>query len=99
MKKHPSTSLRMTIILAAVMTLNLELVTLNCSAQNFNLTLASTYTYSTGTIANIGGWKSPVDGKEYALVGAHNGLSIVDVSNPAAPVQNNSYNRTFFFVA
>src|ERR1035437_713763 len=57
------------------------------NAQDLNLTLASTYTYSTGTIANIGGWKSPVDGKEYALVGAHNGLSIVDVSTPTAPVQ------------
>ena len=58
-----------------------------CNSQNFNLTLSSTYTYSTGTIANIGGWKSPTDGKEYALVGAHTGLSIVDVTNPAAPVQ------------
>ncbi|MBI3502216.1 MAG: choice-of-anchor B family protein [Bacteroidetes bacterium] len=54
-------------------------------SQNLNVTLASTYTYSTGTIANICGWKSPVDGKEYALVGAHTGLSIVDVSNPSVP--------------
>lgn len=57
------------------------------NAQDLNLTLASTYTYSTGTIANLGGWKSPVDGKEYALVGAHTGLSIVDVTKPSSPVQ------------
>ncbi|MBI3502219.1 MAG: choice-of-anchor B family protein [Bacteroidetes bacterium] len=56
-------------------------------AQNVNVTLASTYTYSTGTIANICGWKSPSTGKEYALVGAHTGLSIVDVTNPSSPVQ------------
>jgi len=36
---------------------------------------------------DIWGWRNPADGKEYALVGLTNGFSIVDVSNPASPVQ------------
>ena len=36
---------------------------------------------------DIWGWRNPADGKEYALVGVTNGFSIVDVSNPASPVQ------------
>ena len=59
-----------------------------CSnAQNLNVTLAGTLSYGSTNLANICGWKSPVDGKEYALVGAGNGLSIVNVTNPANPVQ------------
>ncbi|MEP7265222.1 MAG: choice-of-anchor B family protein [Bacteroidota bacterium] len=37
-------------------------------------------------LANIGGYVDST-GKEYALVGCQTGLSIVDVSNPAAPFQ------------
>ncbi|MBI4931321.1 MAG: choice-of-anchor B family protein [Bacteroidetes bacterium] len=56
-------------------------------SQNVNITLAGQLSYGTQELSNIWGWKSPVDGKEYALVGAANGLSIVDVSNPSAPTE------------
>lgn len=56
-------------------------------SQNINITLAGQLSYGAEELSNIWGWKSPVDGKEYALVGAANGLSIVDVSTPSAPVQ------------
>lgn len=59
------------------------LSSLSVSAQNLNVTLTDTRTYSGQTLSNIWGWKDPQDGKEYALVGAENGLSIVDVTNPA----------------
>ena len=52
-------------------------------SQNMNITLSDQLTYSGQSLANIWGWKDPQDGKEYALVGASNGLSIVDVTNPA----------------
>lgn len=35
---------------------------------------------------DVWGWKSPVSGKEYALVGAYNGTAFVDISTPTAPV-------------
>jgi len=59
-----------------------------CHAQNLNVAFAAHVSYGVGVedLSNIWGWKSPVDGKEYALVGAANGLSIVDVSIPTAPV-------------
>src|SRR5687768_14199448 len=56
-------------------------------AQNLNLTLKSHLPYVGQTLANIHGWVDTADGKEYALVCAENGLSVVDVSNPAAPVE------------
>lgn len=52
-------------------------------SQNLNVTLADQLSYSATALSNICGWTSPIDGKEYALVGAANGLSIVDVTNPA----------------
>ena len=55
-------------------------------AQNFNLTLAANLTYPGQTLANIWGYVDTL-GNEYALVGAQNGLSIVNVTNPAAPFQ------------
>lgn len=59
-------------------------------AQNFNITLLSNLPYTTppgnSDLSNIGGYVDPL-GKEYALVGWEQGLSIVDVSNPANPVQ------------
>ncbi|MBI3502217.1 MAG: choice-of-anchor B family protein [Bacteroidetes bacterium] len=58
-----------------------------CAAQNMNITLAAQLSYGSQELSNIWGWKSPVDGKEYALVGAANGLSIVNVTNPSSPVQ------------
>ncbi len=39
------------------------------------------------TCANIWGWTNAADGREYALVGAEHGSSIVDVTNPATPTQ------------
>lgn len=56
-------------------------------AQNLNLTLKSHFPYAGQTLSNIHGWVDTADGKEYALVGAQNGLSIVDVSNPSVPVE------------
>ncbi|MBL7775537.1 MAG: hypothetical protein JNK89_06010, partial [Saprospiraceae bacterium] len=55
------------------------------SAQNFNLQLRGTLDYPGQTLANICGYAQ--DGREYALVGASKGLSIVDVTNPDNPVQ------------
>ncbi len=55
---------------------------LNSQSQNINVTLADQLSYGSEKLSNIWHWKSPTDGKEYALVGAANGLSIVDVSNP-----------------
>jgi len=52
-------------------------------AQNVNVTHRATLTYSGQTLANVWGYAS--GGNEYALVGAKNGLSIVDVTNPDAP--------------
>lgn len=53
-------------------------------AQNFNLQLRSTLEYPNQTLANICGYAQ--NGKEYALVGAAEGLVIVDVTNAANPV-------------
>ena len=56
-------------------------------SQNFNLTFGSHLTYSGGqTCANIWGYVDSL-GNEYALVGASNGLSIVNVTNPSAVFQ------------
>ena len=56
-------------------------------SQNINVTLSDTRSYGATALSNICGWTSPIDGKEYALVGAANGLSVVDVSNPTNVVQ------------
>ena len=52
-------------------------------SQNVNVTLSDQLSYGNTGLSNLWEWKDPQDGKEYALVGAANGLSIVDVSNPA----------------
>ncbi|MCS6916782.1 MAG: choice-of-anchor B family protein, partial [Chitinophagales bacterium] len=49
-----------------------------------NMTLLSKFTY-TQNLASV--WGYAANGKEYALVGVFSGLSIVDVTNPTAPVQ------------
>ena len=54
-------------------------------AQNFNIQLRGTLDYPGQTLANICGYAQ--DGREYALVGASKGLSIVDVTNPDSPVE------------
>lgn len=43
------------------------------------------------TLNDVWGWVDTANSKEYALVGVQNGLSIVDVSNPANPVQTNFF--------
>ena len=56
-------------------------------SQNVNVGFASSLSYGAQALSNLWGWVHPVTGKEYALVGAADGLSIVDVTNPSAPVQ------------
>jgi len=54
-------------------------------SQDFNIQLRGTLDYPGQTLANICGYAK--NGQEYALVGASKGLSIVNVTNPANPVQ------------
>lgn len=62
-------------------------VQFNCFvAQNVNVVLRSQYTYPGYDCANICGYVDST-GKEYALVGVENGMSIVDVSDPDNPFQ------------
>ena len=49
-------------------------------AQDYNIQLRSTLDYPGQTLANICGYAQ--DGREYALVGASQGLSVVDVTDP-----------------
>ncbi len=67
------------------LTLLLLLGPMFAPAQDFNLQLRATLDYPGQTLANV--WGYTQDGREYALVGASRGLSIVDVTNPDAPVQ------------
>jgi choice-of-anchor B domain-containing protein len=55
-------------------------------AQDLNVVLRSHFPYPGHTTANITGYVDSV-GNEYALVGVSTGLSIVDVTNPASPVE------------
>ena len=54
-------------------------------AQNLNVTLRSTLEFPGQKLANI--WGYSAGGYEYALVGAKNGMIVVDVTNPDNPVQ------------
>ncbi len=54
-------------------------------AQNYNITLASQYAYPNQTLANICGYVD-AQGREYSLNGAAQGMDIVDVTIPTAPV-------------
>lgn len=54
------------------------------TAQNVNVQFRSQFKYSGQTLANICGYTDET-GKEYALVGAQKGTSIVDISNPDSP--------------
>lgn len=60
-------------------------VSLVLSAQNVNVTHRSTMTFSNQNLANI--WGYTANGHEYALVGAEDGLIIVDVTDPDDPQQ------------
>jgi len=59
--------------------------TLLIYAQNYNLSLEGQLTY-TQSISDIWGYVDQ-QGNEYALVGAFNGFSVVDISDPANPVE------------
>jgi choice-of-anchor B domain-containing protein len=54
-------------------------------AQNINNVLRSKTTITNQTLANVSGYAA--NGKEYALLGASQGMIISDVTNPDAPVQ------------
>lgn len=62
------------------------ITTVMVSVAQLNLTFKSNFSYGTTTLASLWGWADG-NGKEYALVGANNGLSIVDVTDPYNPVQ------------
>src|SRR4030095_6960028 len=51
-----------------------------------NMQLQANYPYAPKRLANIGGYVDPA-GREYALVGTSEGLSVVNVSDPAHPVE------------
>jgi choice-of-anchor B domain-containing protein len=54
-------------------------------AQNVNVAFRSKTAYAGQTLSNI--WGYAAGGKEYALIGAKNGMIVTDVTNPAAPIQ------------
>ena len=54
-------------------------------AQNLNVDFSAKLTYTGQHLSNI--WGYAAGGNEYALVGAANGLSIVDVTNPSSPTE------------
>ncbi len=63
----------------------LSVATATLPAQNVNVDHRSTFSYSGQNLSNVWGYAS--GGNEYALVGAKNGLSIVNVTNPDNPSQ------------
>lgn len=71
---------RMTLVLA------LLFCAMFAVAQNVNLTLRSNLPYPGQNLSNIWGYVDSL-GNEYALVGAAEGLSIVNVTDPANPFQ------------
>lgn len=54
-------------------------------AQNKNMTLLGSKSY-TQNLSDIWGYADS-SGREYALVGAYDGISIVNITNPASPVE------------
>ena len=54
-------------------------------AQNLNTTFRSKMTFTGQTLANV--WGYSAGGREYALLGARNGLIIVDITDPDNPAQ------------
>src|SRR5262245_12657095 len=57
-----------------------------CAMGQLNMQLRANLPYTFQKLANIGGYVDP-SGNEYALVGTSEGLSIVNVTNPANPVE------------
>nr|MBA3704939.1 choice-of-anchor B family protein [Bacteroidota bacterium] len=69
-----------TLMLAAL------LLSIQALSQNLNVTFRSKLTYPGQKLANICGYVDSLN-NEYALVGTSLGMSIVDVTNPAVPVE------------
>ncbi len=63
-------------------------ISLGCLAQNKNINLLGTYTYGSteGNCSDIWGHVDSL-GNEYAIVGNHNGTSVMNIQNPANPRQ------------
>lgn len=59
---------------------------INLSSQSRGITFEGQLKYSK-TINDVWGWADTANNKEYAMVGVADGLSIVDVTNPASPVE------------
>ena len=55
------------------------------SAQNINNAFRSKLTFPGQTLANV--WGYAANGREYALLGAAQGMIVVDITNPDAPQQ------------
>lgn len=53
-------------------------------AQNFNLTLESTVNFPGQSLANV--WGYSAGGQHYALVGAQNGMVVINITSPSSPV-------------
>lgn len=68
------------IFLLCFITINLPLF-----SQNLNIVERSTMTFTNQKLANI--WGYTAGGHEYALVGAANGMIVVDVTDPDDPTQ------------
>lgn len=67
-----------------ILVAGLSISSLFATAQSKNITYKSSIPYQ--GLSNIWGFKDTT-GKEYALAGANNHLSIVDVTNPAQPIK------------
>ncbi len=61
----------------------LNVLATSLSAQNYNLELKSSVKYPGQVLANV--WTYHANGREYALVGAARGMSIVDITDPSKP--------------
>ena len=80
MKIHSMRKIILSILLIAV------LINSGLAQTNFNVQFRSQLPYGTTVdLSNIWGYVDSL-GNEYALVGAQNGLSIVDVTNPTNPI-------------
>ncbi len=70
-------------LIAAIVLLT---VSLNGYTQDYNLSLLGKLTYPIAELSNLSTYADSL-GNEYAMVGTENGLSIVDITTPSAPVQ------------
>jgi choice-of-anchor B domain-containing protein len=73
------------IIMRLILSIACLFAALCAHAQNTNVTFRSKTTYTGQVLSNI--WGYAAGGKEYALIGAKNGMIVTDVTNPVSPVQ------------